>query len=288
MVRALPKPRNYLVGHAQGQVAELPDNILVFSRRTAARQLGSANARHHHHRFVLLVALRGTGRVLLDAESRFLAEGQALLFFPYQYHAYIDIAPHQICWLFITFETPTSEWLEPLRNVPPRTLQAPEVMLLSELVALWRDTPRRSLLPIHLGLLLARLAAQVPGRVPPPPIASAEAELMARVNRYVLPRLGASLSVGEVAAALGMSESHLRARYREAVGSSLGRHLRELRMQRATSLLHTSALSISEVAEACGFDSLYAFSRAFKAVEGVSPRAYRAHWRGFASVPPRH
>lgn len=281
----IPDPGNYLAGSTPGQPTALPDNILLFSRKSAARRLGSAHARHHHHRFVLLVALRGTGRVLLDAESRFLGEGEALLFFPYQYHAYLDITPQRICWLFMTFESASPEWLEPLRNAPPRPLHELEVGLLSELATLWLTPEQHPLLPLHLGLLLARLAAQEPGRLPRPPVASAAAELMAEVNRYVLPRLEAPLSVGEVAMALGMSESHLRARYREAVGTSLGRHLRDLRMQRAASLLHTSGHSISEVAQACGFDSLYAFSRAFKTAQGVSPRAYRAHWKSFASVP---
>ena len=98
---------------------------------------------------------------------------------------------------------------------------------------------------------------------------------MARVNRYALPRLDKPLPISRLATALGESESHLRARFREATGGSLGRHLRQLRLQKACQLLHTTELNITEVAERCGFDSVYSFSRTFKTGCGVSPRVYR-------------
>ena len=43
------------------------------------------------------------------------------------------------------------------------------------------------------------------------------------------------------------------------------------RMQKAHDLLRDNTLSISEVAYACGFESLAYFSRSFKKYYGVSP-----------------
>ena len=115
----------------------------------------------------------------------------------------------------------------------------------------------------------------MPSQLSVPNRLHSDADLMARINRYVMPRLDQPLSIHQLAAALGESESHLRAKFRRATGGSLGRHLRQLRLQKACQLLHTTGLNITEVAERCGFDSVYSFSRAFKTGCGVSPRAYR-------------
>jgi len=45
------------------------------------------------------------------------------------------------------------------------------------------------------------------------------------------------------------------AQFRMLTGGSLGHHLRELRIKKACSLLHGTALSITQIAEQCGFDS---------------------------------
>ena len=46
------------------------------------------------------------------------------------------------------------------------------------------------------------------------------------------------------------------------------------RIQQASHLLIDSDLPINRIAELYGYDSLYFFSRQFKQVTGLSPRAY--------------
>ena len=56
------------------------------------------------------------------------------------------------------------------------------------------------------------------------------------------------------------------------------RTLREKRaaaLTQARALLDGSDVSIAYIAEACGFENLYHFSRAFRAYEGISPSEYR-------------
>jgi transcriptional regulator GlxA family with amidase domain len=83
------------------------------------------------------------------------------------------------------------------------------------------------------------------------------------------------LSVKEIARSLGISASHLRARFRASCGVSLGRHLRRLRLEKACGLLRLSQRRVTEIAELCYFTSIYSFSRAFHTAYGVSPMAYR-------------
>jgi transcriptional regulator GlxA family with amidase domain len=86
---------------------------------------------------------------------------------------------------------------------------------------------------------------------------------------------GESMSVKQMAAALGISSSHLRARFRVSCGVSIGRHLRQLRLQKACGLLRLSQSRVTEIAEQCGFSSIYSFSRAFHSAYGMSPLGYR-------------
>ena len=72
-----------------------------------------------------------------------------------------------------------------------------------------------------------------------------------------------------------MSPSHLRTRFRASCGVSLGKHMRELRLERACGLLRMTTARISEIADQCGFSSLFSFSRAFRVRHGLSPKAYR-------------
>jgi AraC-like DNA-binding protein len=106
--------------------------------------------------------------------------------------------------------------------------------------------------------------------------------LVGQVNQ-LMQRASAPPSAKEIAGKIGISESHLRAKFRESCGVSLGRHLRRLRMEKACGLLRLTTNRISEVGELCGFSSVFSFSRTFRLTYGVSPRAYR---RGGQERPP--
>ena len=272
----LSEPTNYYKGVA-GSGRALPENILCFARHGVSDLLAAdSRQRTQHHRCVLLVALRGSGRVCLDSESFMIQEGQAQLIFPFQFHSYLEVQPADICWVFVTFESLSLAEIAPLRSSPSRTLGSTELLLLRELVQCWLEKDRRGLLSLHLGLLLGRLCVMGPGpkNSAARPV-GAEANLLARVNRYILARLDRPFGLKELALAIGQSESHLRARFRAATGISMGRHIRQLRIQQACNLLHTTGLTISEVGANCGFESVYSFSRTFKMERGVSPRDYR-------------
>ena len=52
-------------------------------------------------------------------------------------------------------------------------------------------------------------------------------------------------------------------------------YVTEWRMQKAIQLLHKDDMKLIEVAQAVGYESDAAFSKAFKRVVGVAPREYR-------------
>jgi AraC-like DNA-binding protein len=274
----IPDPTNYYNG-ATGSSGVLPENILCFARHRAADLLDSPNrpSSQQHHRCVLLTAIQGTGRLCLDADNFLLHEGQVQLISPFQFHSYMEVQPEQVCWIFVTFEISSLAELEPLRSSRPRTLGPTESILLREILHCWLHADRHALLSLHLGLLLARLCAIGPAVSPRSrgSLANPGADLIAELNSYVLPRLNQPLGLKQLAHAMGQSESHLRAKFRQATGGGLGGHLRRLRIQKACRLLRITGLRIGAIADQCGFDSVFSFSRTFKTACGLSPRAYR-------------
>lgn len=81
-------------------------------------------------------------------------------------------------------------------------------------------------------------------------------------------------SVKDIAHACGISESSLRQKFKASEGVTPIEYRTKRRIARATYLLETSELSVSEIAETLGFYDAPSFCRIFKNALGVTPREY--------------
>lgn len=81
--------------------------------------------------------------------------------------------------------------------------------------------------------------------------------------------------VSELAAAAGLSVTHYTAVFRRLTGFSPIDFLLRQRVQQGAKLLAADAAAVSTVANACGFQDPYYFSRCFTRIMGQSPRSYR-------------
>jgi len=84
-----------------------------------------------------------------------------------------------------------------------------------------------------------------------------------------------SPSLAALARAAGVSQVHLCRLFRQALGHGPIAALRMLRLDRAAVLLERSNLQVQEIATLTGFDNPFHFSRSFRELYGLSPRAYR-------------
>ncbi len=71
------------------------------------------------------------------------------------------------------------------------------------------------------------------------------------------------------------SKSHGYALFKKHLGKTFREALREVRIEKAKSLMKKTPLSISEIAESCGFRSPQRLNEAFNRLYGISPRGYR-------------
>jgi LacI family transcriptional regulator len=83
------------------------------------------------------------------------------------------------------------------------------------------------------------------------------------------------LNAGRLAQLSGVGRTTLYKRFTGAAGTTPARYLRQQRIGEARRLLRESTASVSEIARACGFNSIYAFTRCFHRETGQSPTAYR-------------
>lgn len=77
-----------------------------------------------------------------------------------------------------------------------------------------------------------------------------------------------------LAAACGISVTHFRRLFRRRFGISPTEYRQRLCIDEGKRLLRTGGYAVSEVAEMLGFESVFYFSRVFKAKTGAAPRSF--------------
>ncbi|MCC3373980.1 AraC family transcriptional regulator [Cohnella sp. REN36] len=122
---------------------------------------------------------------------------------------------------------------------------------------------------------LGRLPAQRPSPARPPGGAGSSSHLTQLAKRFIRDNLSRPLKLGDVAAALHISERHLSRLFREQGDTSFVAFIRRERMQAAETLLKTTVSPIKEIAEHTGFQSLHYFTRVFADTFGMPPAEFR-------------
>ena len=266
-LRPVQSPTDYYAGVRRSPDA-LPDNVLIFVRRSAKSLRPTTIISDFHQRWVLIIGLQGRGTVLSDRMPNQIVSGRAVLIPPLHLHAYADVT-ETINWMFVTFEWPShTAQAEDWNGV--RVLDSACVAHLWAIVSEWNSKRRDGL----------RIAAELQGLLhrlfPRRRVSSKEPldGIILAVQRAVkaIP-LGASTTA--IARCVGLSESHARARFRKAAGISLGRYLREARIRQAAVWLREEGIAVKEAAERAGFNDIYTFSRAFRRALGMPPSALK-------------
>ncbi len=92
---------------------------------------------------------------------------------------------------------------------------------------------------------------------------------------FIQRNLDEEVPLEEYARVAHFSPYHFHRIFRGMVGESLQEHIRRLRLERAAARLKHGDRSVLEIALEAGYETHEAFTRAFKALSGVSPSQFR-------------
>jgi AraC family transcriptional regulator, transcriptional activator of pobA len=127
----------------------------------------------------------------------------------------------------------------------------------------------------HLGLLGVWLERQVARQTPDAVRPDSSRKLVARYTTLLEREFRSGMGVGDFAAALGVTATHLSRCCNIACGKPASALLQDRRIFEARRLLTETRLPVSRIAENLGFNSPAYFTRAFQNLTGSSPTAFR-------------
>lgn len=104
---------------------------------------------------------------------------------------------------------------------------------------------------------------------------SPERDVVAQAVIFILDHLFEPLSVETVAASVSLSPSHFSRLFKARTGYSPHEYIVLRRIDEAKSLLHTTSLSVKQIAFRVGYHSEVNFISSFTAKTGMSPAAFR-------------
>ncbi|GMV51114.1 helix-turn-helix transcriptional regulator [Nitrospirales bacterium NOB] len=96
-----------------------------------------------------------------------------------------------------------------------------------------------------------------------------------RLQAFLSGRLGERITLKELSRFLGYSEKYASDVFQRYMGLPFSQHLKQLRIDKATSMLLEDGHTIAGIAETVGFSDAFAFSHFFKRAIGCSPSEFR-------------
>lgn len=201
--------------------------------------------------------------------GRFIGEGYDVEFGPgdmyfvpigYRYHSYWR-GDGDIVWDSFAFRWFPTEQRYPVQKLEPDAEQLAVYRKLAELHRVDCST---------VGMLYSLLASLLPGMKP---CEKTERSIVADRAKEIM-RCSPTLTIGEVARQLGVSESGLYAEFRRLGTTPVSERLNQM-CDRAVELLVTTDLTVEEISERCGFGSATYFYRILKRLTGKTTRDIR-------------
>ncbi|HJZ50282.1 MAG TPA: helix-turn-helix domain-containing protein [Roseiflexaceae bacterium] len=238
-------------------------------------------APHAHECFELLYVLEGRCQIKTPTGDYISEPNDLIVFRPYQWHEETQLTRTYavVCLRF------PREFLAEYRIPLPEPSLLPTVVtlprgdafraILERIVAEYeqRDAYSEAMIAAYMlqfAVLLRRALKQSdPGEPATVPMQATD------LRRLLDQHVSSAASIRELAKQVHMSESHFSHQVKQLLGVAPKTYVREQRIARARELLHSTALSVEEIAALLGYDAPTSFFRAFKRVTGTTPGEFR-------------
>lgn len=125
------------------------------------------------------------------------------------------------------------------------------------------------------GLMLEIVAEILRGKAGLPSERMAHIPSLEAAADSMVRRCQETFSMKAIAKVCELSPGHFRLLFHQHFGCSPRKYLQRARLRRARELMVSTALTVSEISDRVGFETIHSFSRAFRKEEGISPSEYR-------------
>ena len=270
---------------ATGPTARRP--YYVQRLETHAARFPGVSAPHAHDFYLLLYITQGGGTHTIDLQAYELRPGALFFLAPGQVHGW-QLSPDTAGFI-VFFEAgfyqrryPASRlqgypFFDP-SHLPVRYLAPAETPIAPLLGQLWAEAgpptvPDDEVVAAYLFLILELAARHYPEA--PAPAAALGRQQVSEFSRLLNQHFREQKTVAFYADNLHVTPNHLTAICQRVVGHPARDLVLARVMAEAQLLLHHSANSVTQIAEALGYDDASYFSRAFKKHVGSTPEAFR-------------
>lgn len=100
-----------------------------------------------------------------------------------------------------------------------------------------------------------------------------------RIAIYIAQNYSKPIKVSDIGKAVGLHPDYANAIFKKAFGSTLSEYITEERISHAQRKLVATTSRITEIAFACGFNSISRFNAAFLKINRCTPREFRKRYR---------
>lgn len=95
------------------------------------------------------------------------------------------------------------------------------------------------------------------------------------VSDYIINHYYEEISLKYISKTFNISESYLSRKFKEVSGLCINQYITYVRISNAEKLLENTSLSVTQIADMCGFCGSTYFSSVFKKFKGMAPLTYR-------------
>lgn len=234
---------------------------------------------HLHSNIEVIYMRRGTALAHIDGQTTPIGDGDVCIVFPNLVHSYTHERYSSDTSLYILSPEMYPEFENVLKHFSPKcpvinTSDSPELCRILDVLASY-DTPKtlytaayaRGMSMAMMSLILEQLELE---ENPANHTSHSKA-----IIDYCYKNFTTDISLQSIADALHLNRQYVSRLFTQKLKIGFNDHINFLRIEKACEMLKSSQTSIIDITYAVGYNSSRTFNRCFKAIRGVTPKAYR-------------
>lgn len=229
---------------------------------------------HMHHCFEILVVTEGCMHVEVDELKYDLHAGEALLFFPNQIHSLHteEHSRHVLCLFSPNLVSAYNE--KTSAKIPVDNLFCPDPFYIEQL---GKFSENNTTFEIK-GLLYSLCGSfDIGANYRDAKVGSNM--LLYNIFKFIELNYNKNCSLADLSKNTGYDYAYLSRYFKKIVGISYNDYVNQYRISKACYLLQNCEMTILEISNECGFNSLRSLNRNFKEQLGIPPAEYRKQLR---------